>query len=88
MTLHDELLELTDGNPIDAAARLAYGLMQDTPISHKVGYTKPNAVLAALEMFPEITPAKRWRFNTALDDLLEGIQTARGDGATARGGAS
>ncbi len=86
--MHDELLARNNDNPIDAAARLAYSLMQDAPTSHKVGYTKPNAVLAALEIFPEITPAKLWRFNTVLNDLLEQNQTTRGDGAAGLGGAS
>ena len=72
MTLHDELLARNSGNPIDAAAEFAWGLMQDEPEILKVGYTRPNAVLAAMEMFPEITTNNRWRFLTALIALEGG----------------
>ncbi len=88
MTLHDELLARNNGNPIDAAAELAAGLMQDEPEISKAGYTYPNAALAALEMFPEIDANKHWRFKLALDALLETGQDRARRGSTARGGAS
>ena len=86
MTLHDELLARNNGNPIDAAAELAAGLMQDEPEILKVGYSYANATLAALEMFPEINEAKQWRLDTALRDLLEAGQDGARRGSTARGG--
>ena len=86
MTLHDELLARNNDNPIDAAAELAWGLMQDEPEILKVGYSYTNAVLAALETFPEINPEKQWRLDTALRDLLEEGQDGARRGSTARGG--
>ncbi len=86
--LRDRLLAISNGNPIDAAARFAFGLMQDYPSILKVGYTYPNAALAALEMFPEIDADKHWRFKLALDALLETGQDGARRGSTARGGAS
>ena len=86
MTLHDELLARNNGNPIDAAAELAAGLMQDEPDILKVGYTYPNAAMAALDMFPEISADKQWRFKIALDALLEEGQDGARRGSTARGG--
>lgn len=41
------------GDESRAAALLAQGLMQDDPAQFKVGYTRPNAVLAACKMFPD-----------------------------------
>ena len=70
MKLRNELMALNHNNPVEAGARLAYELMQDDPNILKAGYTRDNAVLSALEMFPEITPAKRWRLHIALDHLL------------------
>ncbi len=87
MTLHDELLVRNNGNPIDAAAELAWGLMQDEPDILKIGYSRPNALLSAYEMFPEISDNAYWRIGTALDGLLETGQDGARRGSTARGGA-
>ncbi len=86
MTLHDDLLARNNGNPIDAAAELAFGLMQDEPDILKAGYTRSNAVLATFEIFPEITVNNRWRFLTALIKLEEKGQDGAWRGSTARGG--
>ncbi len=86
MILHDELIARNNGNPIDAAAELAAGLMQDEPEILKVGYTRDNALLSAYEMFPEISDNAYWRIGTALDALLEMGQDGARRGSTARGG--
>ncbi len=86
--LRDQLLKTSNGNPIDAAAMLAFELMQDDPAILKMGYTRDNALLSAYEMFPEVSDNAYWRIGTALDGLLERNQTARGDGAAGLGGAS
>lgn len=54
MSLRDELLAENHGDPYKAAAILAHGLTRDDPASHKVGYSIPNAILAAREVFPEV----------------------------------
>jgi hypothetical protein len=88
MILHDELMARNDDNPIDAAAELAAGLMQDEPDILKAGYTRDNALLSAYEMFPEISDNAYWRIGTALDVILEEGQDGARRGSTARGGAS
>ena len=86
--LRDQLLAISNGNPIDAAARFAFELMQDDPAILKAGYTRDNALLSAYEMFPEISDNAYWRIGTALDGLLEEGQDGARRGSTARGGAS
>ncbi len=86
MTLREQLLAAHDNNPITAAASLAEMLMQDDPDTFKDGYTRANAELTAIEVFPEITGAKSWRFDLALDDLLETGQDGARRGSTAQGG--
>jgi len=39
---------------LEAAKALAVGFNRDDPENHKAGYTRPNALLAALEVFPEV----------------------------------
>lgn len=55
MTLRDELLAENHNDPVEAAAILALRLTRDDPTNFKVGYSVDNAILAALDMFPEVT---------------------------------
>jgi hypothetical protein len=55
MTLRDELLHENHGDAIEAAAILAVRLNRDDPNEPtRDGYTIPNAVLAAKDIFPEV----------------------------------
>ncbi len=57
MSLRNTLLTIHGGDPHTAAATLARNLASDDPATFKVGYTEDNAVLAAVEMFPETDDA-------------------------------
>ena len=48
-TVAQEFLDENDGNPIFAAAALALALMKGDPANFKLGYTKENAVFAAVD---------------------------------------
>ncbi len=54
--LRTDLLRENHGDPIEAAAIFAVRLMRDDPAICKVGYSLPNALLAATELFPEVDP--------------------------------
>ncbi len=54
-TLREELLAENHGNKIEAAGILALRLTRDDPDTFKVGYSQANAILAAVEIFPEVT---------------------------------
>ena len=54
MTLREEYLRINHGDVREAAAYLALRLTRDDPETFKVGYSIPNAILAAREVFPEI----------------------------------
>lgn len=45
------------GSPALAGARLAKDLTEGDPVTFKAGYTVPNAIIAAREIFPEATEA-------------------------------
>ena len=55
-TLRDELLAENHGDARIAASNFASRLTKDDPETFKVGYTRENAILAAVELFPEVTP--------------------------------
>ena len=55
ISLRDEYLAKHDDNLIEAASRLAIGLTRGDSETFKAGYTQPNAILAAIEIFPEVT---------------------------------
>ena len=66
MSLRDELLSENYGNEREAASILALRLTRDDPDIFKAGYSQENAILAAVEMFPEVTPdqirfTNRWQ---------------------------
>lgn len=52
-SLAAEFLERGYQLPNRAAAELAIALMEGDAASHKAGYTRPNAIMAALEVFPQ-----------------------------------
>lgn len=54
MSLGQEYLDRALGSPSLAAAKYAKDLNRDDPQTFKVGYSIENAVLAALELFPEV----------------------------------
>ena len=60
--LRDELLAESDNDMIEAASIFAHRLTRDDPDTFKVGYSQANAVLASVELFPEVTPFQI-RFN-------------------------
>ncbi len=62
MTLREEYLAMNDGIVIEAASQFATHLTRDDPETFKVGYSQDNAILAAIEIFPEIT-SDEIRFN-------------------------
>jgi hypothetical protein len=49
MTLAEELLRESGGDPVQAAVIMAEALMQDDPATFKAGYTQANAEIAAAE---------------------------------------
>jgi len=49
MTLAQELLSESGGDPAEAAANMAEALMRDDPETFKQGYSRDNAVIAAAE---------------------------------------
>ena len=55
MSLRQELLIENDGDLREAAAIMANRLNRDDPVTLKVGYSRENAILAAIELFPEVT---------------------------------
>lgn len=59
--LREQYLEISHGDVDEAAAYLALCLNRDDPAELKVGYSIPNAVLAAQDVFPEVS-AERIRF--------------------------
>lgn len=67
MNLRDELLLDNDEDPLRAAVAMARDLERGDRESLRVGYTRPNAVLAAIELFPEVTA----------DELLDAIPEPR-----------
>jgi len=56
MSLRQQFLDAADGDPTHAAVHLARALMEGDTSSLKVGYSQVNAVTAASELFPEVTP--------------------------------
>lgn len=57
MTLREELLAENHGDAREAASIFANRLTRDGPPgSFKVGYSRENAIIAAVELFPEVTP--------------------------------
>lgn len=55
MSLREHFLTAANGDPTAAAVALARGLMAGDPTVFKVGYSQVNAVLAAAELFPEVS---------------------------------
>ncbi len=60
--LRDHYLAMNADNLIEAASHFAIHLTRDDPENFKVGYSRDNAILAAIEIFPEIT-SDEIRFN-------------------------
>lgn len=60
MTIREDYLNKALGSPAIAAALLAKDLAGGDKASFKVGYTAENAVLAARDMFPEVSEEKIW----------------------------
>ena len=52
-TLRAQYMESEYGRPNRAAASLARDLMRGDPATFRRGYARENAILAALETFPE-----------------------------------
>lgn len=63
MSLHDIYLERALGSPAMAAAKLAKDLTIGDPSRFKVGYTIPNAILAAQDVFPGVPESSIRRLN-------------------------
>ena len=74
MTLRQQIITDSDGDPTRAAVRFARALMQSDPGTFKVGYSQVNAVLAATELFPEV----------ASDAVRDGIDAQFEDRAARR----
>ena len=57
VTLRADLLQAAPrGRSVaEVAADLARGLTRDNPGTFKVGYSRDSAILAALDVFPEVT---------------------------------
>lgn len=55
MSLREELLADNNGILIEAASVFAHRLNYGDPARFKAGYSQSNAILAAVEMFPEVT---------------------------------
>ena len=56
VTLREELLAAGRGQSVaEVAAEFARGLTRDDPETFKAGYSRDNAILAALDLFPEVT---------------------------------
>ena len=57
VTLRDDLLKAAPRNQsvVEVAANLARGLTRDNPGTFKAGYSRDSAILAALDVFPEVT---------------------------------
>lgn len=53
MSLRDKFLEDNHGNADEAAAELAHRLTLGDPVQFKIGYTPENAILAAMDIFPD-----------------------------------
>lgn len=69
MSLRDQFLASTNGDPTQAAVRLARGLMVGDASVFKAGYSQASAVIAAGEMFPEVDRAAIDRgIDAALDE--------------------
>jgi hypothetical protein len=56
MSLRDQFLAESDGDATQAAVSLARALMAGDPSVFQAGYSQVNAVMAASELFPEVTP--------------------------------
>lgn len=54
MDLRDTYMRRGDNEPILAAALFAKDLMKGDPRTFKTGYSKENAVLSAVDIFPEV----------------------------------
>jgi hypothetical protein len=76
MHLRDEFLATHGGDRIAAAVNMALGLMRSDPRSFKLGYTRPNAVLAVVDVF-DLTDSERQEVNDRLltDDERSEIET-------------
>ncbi len=55
ISLRDEYLAKHDDNLIEAASLLAIDLTRGFSETFKAGYTQPNAIFAAIDIFPEVT---------------------------------
>ena len=57
VTLRDDLLKAAPRNQsaAEVAAEFARGLTRNDPGTFKAGYSRCNAILATLEVFPEVT---------------------------------
>ncbi len=58
MSLREELLKENHGDLIEAAAILALRLTRDDPKTFEAGYSIPSAILAAKDIFPEVTESQ------------------------------
>jgi len=81
MNLRDEYLAKNDGNVVKAASVFAFYLARDDTETFKVGYSHDNAILAAIEMFPEVTADQirsnnSWETNVSdrLEDLRKSLE--------------
>ncbi len=53
--LRDHYLAMNRDNLIEAAGHFAFHLTRDDSLTYKVGFTQPNAIIAAIEIYPEVT---------------------------------
>ena len=65
MSLRKELLKEAGGVLIEAASVFAERLNRDR--GAQIGYSQANAILAAVEMFPEVTEARIKQWNDWAD---------------------
>lgn len=73
MDITDQYLAMNDGDPNEAAAQLALHLTRDNPATLKAGYSRPSAILTAIELFPgvegETIVALNHRSGWGIEDL-------------------
>ena len=67
MRLRDDLLRDNMQDPLRAAAAMVRDLERSEDPPGRVGYSRPNAVLAALDIFPEV----------AIDELVDDLARTR-----------
>ena len=79
MSLRDQYLGIGLGSPGLAAAHLASDLHRDDSDTLKQGYSIPNALLAALEIFPEATEASIRRLNDWVDPFAGIVDVKHND---------